>query len=93
MTEVLERAITAETMRTEIRAKIRAGVSRRAISLLIYSLRSPDSPFAGRDEGTGVPRLPVEAIPNGQRPAFIAALNRLQDDLPKRATKIFGVAL
>ena len=88
MSEVLRRVITAETLRAEIRAKIRAGVSRRAISLLIHSFRSVESPFVGRDEGLGVPRLPVEVIPNGQRPAFIAALNRLQDDLSESAATV-----
>ena len=88
MTALLERVITGGMLRAEIRAKLRAGVSRRAISLLIHSFRSLDAPAAADDEGTGTLRLPVEMIPNGQRPEFIAALNRLQDDLSEIATTV-----
>jgi hypothetical protein len=84
MTEVLEHVITAETLRMAIRAKLRIPVSRRTISLLIQAYAPTAIP--GRDDGTDVRRLPVEAIPDGQRVAFLGALDQLQDDLSNIAT-------
>jgi hypothetical protein len=80
MTEMLQRAITATTLRAAIRAKIRVGVTPRAISLLIIAHASPDA-RGERKDPTGVQRIAVEKIPNGRRAAFVAALDQLQDDL------------
>jgi hypothetical protein len=85
MTDVPRNVLTTATLRTAIRAKIREGVSPRAISTLINDY-APDAP-AGRIE-SGVQRRAVELIPPGQRVDFLVALNELQDDLPRVTTKI-----
>ena len=81
MSEVLESVITAATLRTAIRAKISAGISRRAISLLIEAYAPPRT-RGRRDEDTGRQRLPVEVIAHERRVAFLAALGQLEDDDP-----------
>jgi hypothetical protein len=75
MTEALENMITATTLRHAIRAKLRAGTSRRAISMLIAFYAPADA--RARDDGTGVQRLAVEVIPHGRRPAFLVDLDKL----------------
>jgi hypothetical protein len=77
--------LTASTLRTAIRAKIREGVSPRAISVLVNGY-APDAP-AGRNDG-GVERRAVEVIPPGRRVDFLVALNGLQDDPSDVTTKI-----
>ena len=74
MSEALESVITAATLRAAIRAKISAGISRRAISLLINAY-APHRAQGGRDDDTGTRRLPHE-----RRVAFLVALGPLQDD-------------
>jgi hypothetical protein len=75
MPETLENMITATTMRHAIRAKLRAGTSRRAISMLIAYYAPADA--HSRDDGSGVQRLAVEVIPHGRRPAFLVELDLL----------------
>jgi hypothetical protein len=87
MTNVPEHVLTAATLRTAIRAKIREGVSPRAISMLVNAY-APDAP-AGRDEA-GIQRRAVEVIPQERRVAFLIALNELQDDLAGVTTTIIG---
>jgi len=91
MTEVLQRVITAATLRQAIRAKIRVGVNPRAISLLINAHASPDA-RSDREDETGVQRLAVETIPHARRAAFLAALDRLQDDLAGGAATVASLA-
>lgn len=79
MTDALDRVITATTLRTAIRAKVNAGISRQTISQLVSVYASPDAGM-GRDDGTGVRRLPVEVIAHDRRRAFLAALDRLHSD-------------
>ena len=79
MSEALESVITAATLRAAIRAKISAGISRRAISLLIHAY-APHRARGGRDDDTGTRRLPVEVIAHERRVAFLVALGQLQDD-------------
>jgi hypothetical protein len=79
VSEASESVITAVTLRTAIRARISAGISRRAISLLIDAYASPST--RGRhDDDTGMRRLPVEVIAHERRAAFLGALGQLQDD-------------
>ena len=80
MKKVLERVITAETLRTAIRAKIRKGVSRRTISELIYAYAPPAA--AARADDSSLHRVAVEVIPHERRAAFLCELARLRDDLP-----------
>ena len=75
MTQVLENVITATTLRHAIRAKLRSGVTRRAISMLIAMYAPADA--RARDDGTGVHRLAVEVIPHARRPAFLISLDQL----------------
>jgi hypothetical protein len=72
--------ITSATLRSAIRGKISAGNGRRTISLLIHSYAPPNA--HGRDDDTGLRRLPVEVIPHERRAAFLLDLARLRDDLP-----------
>jgi hypothetical protein len=76
MTEVLESVITATMLRTAIRAKIDAGVSRRAISLLVNA-NAPPGAGRGREDDSGVRRLPVEVIEHERRAAFLVELDQL----------------
>jgi hypothetical protein len=85
VSELLERVITAATLRVAIRSKIRNGTSRRRISLLI-NVYAPAGVRSDRDDGTGVQRLAVEVIPHQQRIAFLEALERLTDDPPVTET-------
>jgi hypothetical protein len=80
VTEILDERITAVILRTAIREKINAGLSRRAVSLLILAYAPPKA--QGRDDGSDVQRLAVEVIPDSQRAAFLRDLAQLRDDLP-----------
>jgi hypothetical protein len=79
VSEALESVITAATLRAAIRAKISAGISRRAISLLIEAYAPPRT-RGRRDDDTGMRRLPVEVIVHERRVAFLVALGQLQDN-------------
>ncbi|MBV9555279.1 MAG: hypothetical protein JO032_21065 [Alphaproteobacteria bacterium] len=81
MPDIMERVITAATLRTAIRNKIRAGVSGRSISILI-NRHAPADAHSEREDASGVQRLAVEVIPHGQRAAFLEALDHLSDDAP-----------
>jgi hypothetical protein len=74
MTEVLERVLSAATLRTVIRAKSQAGVSARTIAQLIAFYVPADvvAQHGGISE-----RLAAELIPVDQRPSFFQALQRL----------------
>jgi hypothetical protein len=76
MAQQLEEVITSDALRTAIRDKVRAGITRRAISELICRFVPAGTP-GGRDDGTGVIRLPVELIRHDQRAAFLCAVSRL----------------
>lgn len=80
MTEVLERVITAATLRMAIRAKLRTGVGRRTVSQLILA-HVPPNLIAGRDDA-GLKRVPVELIPHDRRVAFLDELDQLEDGFP-----------
>jgi hypothetical protein len=79
VSEALESVITAATSRAAIRARISAGISRRAISLLIEAYAPPHT-RGRRDDDTGMRRLPVEVIAHERRGAFLVELGQLQDD-------------
>jgi hypothetical protein len=79
-------ALSAATLRTAIRAKLRAGTNRRTITLLIGKY----APFA-RDTirlSDGVYRLPVEMIPLSRRTAFLEALKELPGQRPADGTGV-----
>jgi hypothetical protein len=66
--------ITPDMMRTAMRARIAMGVDQHSISLLICLFVNPvPSERKPRTDGK-VPRFPVERIPEGNRAAFLAAL-------------------
>jgi len=73
MTELLDRVLSATTLREAIRAKLRAGVQSDTISWLI-ACYVPTHLMAGGDRGRH--RLPVEMIPPHKRPAFLQSLER-----------------
>jgi hypothetical protein len=80
MAKVAKLNVATEILRDAIRAKICEGVSRRTISLLVLAYASSGS---GRDDGTGVWRMPVEEIADSRRFEFLAELCQLQgEDLP-----------
>ena|SRR5215469_10510367 len=74
MTDLLDRFISASALREAIKAKLRAGARREAISRLIAAYVPADI-VAGRD--CGRTRLPVELIPAHKRRAFFEALHHL----------------
>ena len=82
MAEVLEGAISAETMRNAIRAKLRAGATKQAVCWLVCTFAPIDTDHH-RTEGT-VPRLPVEAIPADKREGFLSALTDLREFVVER---------
>ena len=84
MSEVLELVLTAEMLRTAIRAQLRVGTSRQTISLLIRSYAPPGVRTERMDEG--VYRVPVELIPVERRTAFLDALSGLPNRRPAVAT-------
>jgi hypothetical protein len=83
MSELPDAKITTATLRATIRSRISAGLSRRAIILLIQAYAAENAGH-GRVQN-GVRRLPVELIPNEWRAAFLDALDNLSDDYPDTA--------
>jgi hypothetical protein len=78
--------IATSILRMAIRGRIRAEISQRSIALLIQDYATPDC----SDHGGEVLRLPVELIPNKQRPAFLGALGKLPNHHPIVVTKTQG---
>ena len=68
--------ITADMLRTTIRAKLRAGATESALWTLIARYAREGARRRQREEN-GVPRLPVEVIPQERRATFLDALNEL----------------
>ena len=89
MSEVLELVLTAEMLRTSIRAKLRTGASRRDVSVLIRAY-APRVETERKD--AGVYRVPVELIPLERRVSFLDALNELPNHLPAGETRMAPVA-
>lgn len=67
--------ITPDMMRAALRARIAAGVDQHSISQLICLFAKPSPAEKPRIDGR-VPRLPVERIPERDRAAFLAALEK-----------------
>jgi hypothetical protein len=68
--------IKPDMMRTAMRARIAMGVDQHSISLLIcLFVNAAPSERRPRTDGK-VPRFPVERIPEGNRAAFLAALEK-----------------
>ena len=65
-------------LRAAVWAKIRQGITRRAVSLLISAYVPPETRSARFEDG--VPRLPLESIPVGGRNELLLALAHLQSD-------------
>lgn len=86
MTEVVEMILTAEMLRTAIRAKLRVGAGRRAISLLIHEY-APEGARTMRTDDS-VYRLPVEVISHERRLAFLDALNGLPEQRAAATTEV-----
>lgn len=79
MSEALEQLVlSAAVLRTAIRAKLRTGTSRQAISALIKAY-APKGANTERRNGQ-LFRLPVELIALGRRAPFLDALNELPAD-------------
>lgn len=78
MSELTELVLTADMLRTSIRAKLRTGASRRDVSVLIRAY-APCVKTERKDER--VYRVPVELIPLEQRVSFLDALNELPNHL------------
>lgn len=92
MTNDLDLVVTANMLRTAIRAKLGAGARHRAIWGLIVCFARGDAPTRRREEG-GVHRLPVEVIPHERRAAFLDALNELPGhDASRTASQIAQAA-
>lgn len=87
----MERVITAATLRTAIRTKIRSGTNPRSISLLINRYAPADA-HSDREDNAGVQRLAVEVIPHGQRRPFLDALELLPEDRQAAAPAIARLA-
>ena len=66
-------------LRAAVWAKIRRGITRRTISLLIRAYVPSPEPGWGRNED-GVQRLPLELIPIERRNEFLLALAHLHPD-------------
>jgi hypothetical protein len=79
--------ITANMLRTALRAKLGSGAARRAISELIGRY-ARDGVTQRRQDG--VYRLPVEVIPYERRASFLDALNELPEN---RSSGMLFVAL
>ena len=65
-------------LRAAVWAKIRQGITRRAVSLLISAYVPPETRSARFEDG--VPRLPLEFIPMDRRNEFLIELAHLQPD-------------
>jgi hypothetical protein len=86
VTDELDLVVTANMLRTAIRAKLSSGTTQRAISGLIADYARDDTHVRRREEG-GVQRLPVEVIPHERRAAFLDALNELRDHDARRTPR------
>ena len=86
MIDNLDLVVTANMLRTAIRAKLAAGVAKMAISGVISQF-ARDKTNARQCEANGIPRLPVEVIPQEQRANFLDALN----ELPERGMRLPAV--
>ena len=91
MSGVPDGKIPASTLRMAIRARISAGISRRAITLLIQAYVVDNDPYYGRGQN-GVRRLPVDLIPYGWRAAFLDALDELPNCHPMNTVARPGVS-
>jgi hypothetical protein len=76
VTDLMERVLSAATMRTIIRQKCCAGVSGETISRLIAAYVRPET-VAQYEDKPRPGRIPVELIPADRRVAFVEALQRL----------------
>jgi len=86
VTDDLDLVVTANMLRTAIRAKLGSGATQSAISgLIVHYAR--DGAHMGRREDGGVHRLPVEVIPHERRAAFLDALNELPDHDAQRTLR------
>lgn len=74
MTKLLDRVLSAASLREAIRAKLRAGVQGETISWLIACY--VPAHLAGN---RGRHRLPVEMIPPHKRSAFLQSLQRTSE--------------
>jgi hypothetical protein len=86
MSETIDTIITADTLRTAIRAQIRRGTRRETVSALINAYAAPEARTMRRHGNTE--RLPVQTIPYGRRMAFLDALNRLPDERAQKGILI-----
>jgi hypothetical protein len=78
VTDDLDLVVTANMLRTAIRAKLGSGATQREIWGLIARYARDGAHTRKREEG-GVHRLPVEVIPHERRGSFLDALNELSD--------------
>jgi hypothetical protein len=90
VSDVPELVLTADMLRTAIRAKLRAGTSRRGISVLIATY-TPQGAHTEHKDGV-VYRLPVELIPLERRVPFLDALNELPGRRPAVGTTVASLA-
>jgi hypothetical protein len=86
VTDDLDLIVTANMLRTAIRAKLGSGAAHRAIWRLIADYARGGARMRRREEG-GVNRLPVEVIPHERRGAFLDALNELPDHDARRTPR------
>lgn len=82
----LDIVLSAATLRTAIRAKLRTGTERQQISRLIR--KYVPSAVGTLRVSDGVYRLPVEMIPLTRRTAFLDALNELPSHRPADGTGV-----
>ena len=90
MSEASELVLPAAMLRTAIRAKLRKGASRQAISELIR-MYAPQGAKTERRYGQ-VYRFPVELIALERRESFLDALNQLPNRLSVVETRIAPLA-
>jgi len=86
VTETIDLIITANILRTAIRAQLRRGTRREIVSALIKAYAPPEARTVRRHDGEY--RLPVEVIPYQRRIAFLDALNQLSDERAQGETLI-----
>jgi hypothetical protein len=72
-TPSIDRAVSLGVVRAAIRAKLRAGASKEAISLLIASYAPQDAPSRDPDYR----RVAVEYVPPDKRVSLLQAIERL----------------
>lgn len=90
MSEASELILPAAMLRTAIRAKLRKGASRQAISELIRTY-APQGVKTERRYGQ-VHRFPVELVALERRDSFLDALNQLPNRLSVVETRIARLA-